>query len=54
MDSLKKLESIHGRRQGGGTIRAREVKIMREKSMETTESNSWKLRNSSPTAVEPP
>lgn len=30
------------------------VKTMMEKSTETAESSSWKLRNSRPTAVEPP
>ena len=42
------------RREGGGNIRAKEVKIMRKKSTETVEPSSWKLRNSRLTAVEPP
>ena len=39
---------VEERKEGG------EIKIMMEKSTDTVEPTSWKLKDSRPTAVEPP
>lgn len=39
-------------KEGGGDIWAKEVKIMKGKSIETTEPSSWELMNSRPMTVE--
>ena len=41
-------------REGEGNIRARDIKVMMEKCIETTEPSLWKLMNPRPTAVEFP
>lgn len=50
----KHQAKLHGFswKEGGGDIWAKEVKIMKGKSVETTEPSSWELMNSRPMAVE--